>query len=194
MCWFHLQWTLFWTHLNLHRRPSVITCSQSLVFCVIGHLNKAPDRFVPGWRFCPNGAPTRSLQVDGNRTRYLVNTIGNNLRFRVEREKKSAENKRERNKTPAMSTRVFSLGVHEIGVAITHREHRWYRVESNQNAPSFYWPYPTCWDFSKACVHRYIVSVENRNAAHIAKLIHDNIFKLNTFGGRATGGRGWSFI
>lgn len=48
--------------LNLHRRPSVITWMQSFEFCVIGHLNNAPDRFVPGWRFWPSGAPTRSLQ------------------------------------------------------------------------------------------------------------------------------------
>lgn len=48
--------------INLHRRPSVITCSQSLLFWVSGHLNSAPDLFVCGCRFCPSGAPTNNLK------------------------------------------------------------------------------------------------------------------------------------
>lgn len=45
------------------RLPSVMTCSQSSKFCVIGHLNSAPDRFVLGCKFCPKGAPTSNLEI-----------------------------------------------------------------------------------------------------------------------------------
>lgn len=48
---------------HLHRRPSVMTWVQSFGNGVIGHLNKAPLRFVAGCRFCPNGAPTKILKT-----------------------------------------------------------------------------------------------------------------------------------
>lgn len=47
---------------DLHFRPSVMICSQSSWYCVIGHLYTAPERFVPGCKFWPSGAPTKILQ------------------------------------------------------------------------------------------------------------------------------------
>lgn len=47
---------------DLHRRPSVMTWVQSFELNVIGHLNNAPDRFVFGCKFWPNGAPTNILE------------------------------------------------------------------------------------------------------------------------------------
>ena len=55
------------TNNNSLRLPSVTTWTQSFVSVVMGHFQRAPERFVPGCKFSSNGAPTSNLKLQQKR-------------------------------------------------------------------------------------------------------------------------------
>ena len=64
------------TNNNSLRLPSVTTWTQSFVSVVMGHFQRAPERFVPGCKFSSNGAPTSNLKLQQKRKKKIEKKRG----------------------------------------------------------------------------------------------------------------------